>query len=238
MRQRLTIFNPGSSHDNVIQNLNSTNFKLTAPSSEQPFSIENRFTIPIATPLQYIRQLRIQSKKLYADVNPLFPFDFTTGLNIYVLPRNTVNDDDDDVFFQELSNVLKEVINSDINATEWTTAVNSLYYYSSQPAQLQPQSSWIKYYDVQDYDSTFDLVYNADESSKQIVLRQLVTEVVDISYDLKLGEYKEIGLFLNDVKVSQTKDDLVLSGLRIILDGQSESQDDANDKISTRLCFI
>lgn len=230
MRQRLTIFNPGSSHDDVIQNLNSTNFKLTAPSSEQRFSIENKFTIPIVTPLQYIRQLRIQSKKLYADVNPLFPFDFTTGLNIYVIPRNTVNDDDDDEFFQELSNVLKEVVNLDINATEWTTAVNSLYYYSSQPAQLQAQSSWIKYYDVQDYDSTFDLVYNADESSKQIVLRQLVTKVVDISYDLKLGEYKEIGLFLNDAKVSQTKDDLVLSGLRVILDGQSESQDDADDK--------
>lgn len=229
MRHRATIFNPGSFHDDLIQNLNSTNFKIVAPSLQERFSIENKFTIPISKPLQYIRQLRIQSKRLYDDVNLVFPFDFTTGLNVYVLPRNTANNDDNDEFFNELNSVLKDVVNVDINATEWITAGNSLYYYSSQPASIHPQSTWFQYNDILDYDSTFDLVYNSDDSSKQIVLRQLLTDVAEIDYSLKLGDYKEIGLFLHDVKVSQTKDDLVLSGLRVILDGQSES-DDTTDK--------
>ncbi|CAD1813636.1 PIG-X / PBN1 family protein [Candida parapsilosis] len=236
MRQRSTIYVPTSSHDDFIQNINTTNFKVAAPSSDERFSIENKYTIPIKKPLQYIRQLRIQSKKSYDDIHPIFPFDFTTGLNIYVLPKNTINDDDNDEFFQELKSVVEDVIGIDINATEWITSANALYYYAPRSAQLKPQSSWIDD-NIRELDSTFDLVYNADESAKQIILRQLITDVSEINYYLKLGEYKEIGLFFSDAKVSQTKDDVVLNGLRVILDGQSEAQDEQNDKIAHKTMF-
>ena len=66
--------------------------------------------------------------------------------------------------------------------------------------------------------SNYDYIYNQDK----IIIRELLTNVSEIEFNLELGIYKEIGLFLIDDKIS-TNDDLNLSGIRVILDEDSNT---------------
>ncbi|KAI5956813.1 PBN1 [Candida jiufengensis] len=233
IKQRSTIINYALNHDDVIKHLNQTTLILKSASSDKPLLVENKFTIPFNKKLQHINQLRIQSKfneesnNLNESINEFFPFEFTSGINIYVEPRNKINNDDNVEFFKELKEITHEFIGLEIGEEQWVNHVDSLYYYDLSPSILRlesPGGNKEYWYD----NKTFDLIYKNNVKENQITLRQIFTSN-ELDYNLKLTEYKEIGIFLKDSKVSTSKDDLVLSGLRVILDGQSETTKDGEE---------
>ncbi|KAI5963032.1 PBN1 [Candida pseudojiufengensis] len=228
IKQRSTVINFEQNHDNIIKHLNQTHLSLESLHSDNSLLIENKFTIPFNKNLKHIRQLRIQSKfdnDIIDSRNEFFPFEFTSGLNIYVEPKNTINNDDNDEFFKELKDILNDLIGIEINEEQYINHVMSLYYYDSSPSPLL-----IKAPSDKDYwftNKTYDLIYD-DSNESQLSIRQIY-KTDEISYKLKLTEYKEIGIFLKDSKISNSKDDIVLSGLRVIFDGTAESSDE-NEK--------
>ncbi|KAI3404193.2 PBN1 [Candida oxycetoniae] len=232
MRQRVTIYYPKLSETNLIQFVNNTNLQVKAPPNDS-FIVENKYTVPLTNPWRYICQLRIQSKANDAVTNEVFPFEFSTGLNIYILPKNTINNDDNVEFFQEVQDVLWHLLGIEIDENKWTTNFNSLYYYDTKPGRLnctffQQQQQQQQLFD----DETFDLVY-VDNIPNQIIIRSLESKADQVGYELETNIYKEIGLFAKDEKISTSKDDIVLSGMRVILDGTVGGDRESENKHKT-----
>ncbi|CAK9440164.1 uncharacterized protein LODBEIA_P42640 [Lodderomyces beijingensis] len=225
-RHRATVYYPKLSQHNLIESLTSTNLKLQAPPNER-FAIENRYMLPIATkPLVHIHQLRIQSKPPPPDTatatsseSEIFPFEFTPGLNIHVIPKNTIDDSDNDEFYAELKSVLLDLVEIEIGDREWTLSNGALFHFSTRASPLHANSTLLNVPNLPSL-PIYDLIYN----DGSFVVRNLDLDVDGVEYEMELGTYKEIGLFAKDTKVSISKDDVVLSGMRVVLDGVTEQQ--------------
>ena len=95
MRQRTTIYNPYSSHDGIITNLNRTNFQLSSIPNHL-FTIENKYTITTTQPNKSslylaIKELRIQTKFNNNESGiPIFHFIMNQDL-IFMLYHNLMS---------------------------------------------------------------------------------------------------------------------------------------------------
>lgn len=222
MRQRTTIYNPYSSHDGIITNLNRTNFQLSSIPNHL-FTIENKYTITTTTTQPNksslylaIKELRIQTKFNNNESGiPIFSFHYEPGLNIYAVPQSNV---DKLEFWQQVEQLIMELLGIKLSSQQWIANVNSFYYHDIQPQpllNLNLKEGWKFNLHPK---SNYDYIYNQDK----IIIRELLTNVSEIEFNLELGIYKEIGLFLIDDKIS-TNDDLNLSGIRVILDEDSNT---------------
>lgn len=139
MRQRTTIYNPYSSHDGIIINLNRTNFQLSSIPN-YPFIIENKYTIKQSQESYEnklyltIKQLRIQTKFINKSGSPIFSFNYQSGLNIYVVPYFNV---DKLKFWKQVEQLIEKLLNIKIDQKNWIQNGNSFYYYDIQPIELK-----------------------------------------------------------------------------------------------------
>ncbi|CAX41076.1 component of glycosylphosphatidylinositol-mannosyltransferase, putative [Candida dubliniensis CD36] len=234
MRQRTTIYNPYSSHDGIIINLNRTNFQLSSIPN-YPFIIENKYTIKQSQEsyenklYSTIKQLRIQTKFINKSGSPIFSFNYQSGLNIYVVPYFNV---DKLKFWKQVEQLIEKLLNIKIDQKNWIQNGNSFYYYDIQPIELKEINFNLNSYSNSNSNlnlnsnSNYDYIYDEDK----IIIRELLTDIEKIEFNLdNSGIYKEIGLFLIDKKITTTNDDLNLSGLRVIFDGSNNTEGNDNN---------
>ncbi|CAI5760673.1 unnamed protein product [Candida verbasci] len=216
MRQRITIYNPNSNNNDIIKKLDKKNLELALNEGQLPFIIENKYTIPNPSlKLDKIAKFRIHS--VFNNIpNPLFPFNQAHGISIYMSPTKLSSQADIDEFYTESNLLIEELLGIKTTSKNWINSVNSIFYYDSTPKDLKfnyklfgnvPSSS----------NSNFDLLFDGEK----LTLRQLFNSI-DLQFNKDSSDYKEIGVFAIDESISDTKDDLVLNGFRVIFDPLSD----------------
>ncbi|KAG7665597.1 PBN1 [[Candida] subhashii] len=229
IRQRTTIFNPQSSHEGIIKHLNQTNLQLQSidniNNNNNQFIIENRYTIKLDTNQQYnhIGQFRLQTKfNRTKDLgDKIFPTEFNHGINLYINPHSRVQTEEDVVVFhKQVKKLLYELIGIEVDNSMLINNHNSLYYHNVNPINLNTTHELFKGMKLLEEDDDYEVILNDDK----LVIRQVVRDVSSVQFNTEEGIYKEIGLFLIDNSISNTNDDIVLAGLRVILDNNNESE--------------
>lgn len=208
MRQRTTIFNPTDSNDGIIESVNDKQLQL----SSIKYPCEDKFTLK-APKLKYIDKLRIQinqiesQKVLYSKYQP--------GLNIYCKPKVK-----DGRFSQkDISNELHGFIDQlfDVPTDSWIISMDSLFYHipETNPSPLMEYiKSLVNNAHNVNLKKPFNVEYIYDNEVITIKLTGQISPHTLISK--KTDVNKEIGIFLAEKNIS-SGDDLVLSGLRVIL---------------------
>lgn len=207
IRQRITIFNPLDTNEDVIESVNGTLLKLDS----REYQVEERYIIP-GRAYEIPCDLNIQ---LNDFENSEFLFKrYLRGLNVYLKPTNR----DYDVCWNQIEKLLEATFGaSDKN---FVKAFDSFYYYLDSLENVK----FILF--IQDLVSDQTIVDFSKEVSVQYLssTSQNQTTVVLSGYSrtnsqigIKQGFKKEIGIFIVEDKVSD-REDLVLSGIRIVLD--------------------
>lgn len=197
IRERITILNPGSSHEGFIEEVDGTHLKLS-----ETGMVERKITGEYKLP-DSIKQVRIQMKRQEVD-SRVFQYEFGSGLHISVVP----NTRDEEVFYQEMNDFL-DLIGLQ-GSDEWIMSYNSLYYHTPE----------VRDWTLEGYGIGRESALDINWSNGQVVIKTLNDQAVK-EYQQETGVKKEIGVFLIDDEIS-TKDDLVLSGVRIELMGQED----------------
>ncbi|KAG2731474.1 hypothetical protein G9P44_005890 [Scheffersomyces stipitis] len=221
-RQRTTIFNPLSTHDNVVQKADQAEFAVQ-PAENSFFLVENKYTVSQSSAFSkfdLVKQLRIQSSDNSFPEDRVFNYRLSEGVNVYVTPQHVKTDEDKQEFFGQVRSLLNKLLDIEVNKENWTKSVNALHFHSAERPRLDvsilnlEKSSELK-------DSiNFDLSYN---SGSGVVFKQLYSVDSPLSIRKQNGLYKEIGLFLVDEQIS-SKDDVVLSGLRVVFGDDQEEE--------------
>ncbi|KAK6203392.1 PIG-X [Scheffersomyces amazonensis] len=234
IKQRTTIFNPNESNDDVVSSIerNQVVFKTgSADNSTTPFIVENKITVPLDQTLisQYnlIKQVRIQTSDESVTDDVVFTYKFNHGTNIYILPKNVHNQEQQAQFYEQVNDLLQHLLNIDVKSENWIRITNSLYYHDESPRTLS--LDWFSQVDDLVDSHTYDIFFNNDDSegNASIVLKQLAHLPYSTDYTIKLKDNirKEIGLFIID-KVISSPDDIVLSGIRAILNKEEAESDE------------
>lgn len=219
---RITVFNPTDSNDGTLLHVNSTNVVINPTSDD--FSIKHKLTIPttwanLNKTFPLIDKLRIQSRTPGAGSHPVFNYDFTPGNNIYITPKPIGQESIADFYSQALE-MISYLLNIEVDQGNWTTSHKSLYFHSSKPGVLNESLLGFLDYEIPAIPNAWDLNY---VWNKGLVIKQLDTlpkAPLSISWSEKVK--KEIGLFMADG--ISTPDDIVLSGIRVVLDDDKEPE--------------
>ncbi|ODV81848.1 PIG-X-domain-containing protein [Suhomyces tanzawaensis NRRL Y-17324] len=220
IRQRITIHNPSASHDGLITHMDKSSFQLNAP--PEGFYVEKRIIVPKSHPFPLIELLRVQVKANEAvDGNPLFNFPTTQGTAFYVEPSSEYTSDQQKDLIEQ-SQALVEQFTHSINGTQWIGALKTIYLYNEtvDPELMQnidritPGTKLL----VDDF-SILDIFV----SKGGMVLKQVYHTNEPLSFETDPAISTEVGLFLVDPAVS-TPDDLVLSGLRVLLNQDEDEE--------------
>lgn len=219
---RITVFNPTASNDGTLQHVNSTNLVINPTTDD--FTVEHKLVIPtswadLSRTFPLIDKLRIQSKLPEAESHPVFNYEFTRGVNIYVAPK-PMGEEAIPEFYQQAQEMIRYLLNIEVEQGNWTISRNSLYYYSSKPGILNESLLGFLDYEIPDAPKAWDLGF---EWQTGLVLKQLDTiPQAPLSISLNAKVKKEIGLFMSD-KIS-SPDDIVLSGIRVVLEDDQEPE--------------
>jgi hypothetical protein len=212
MRQRITIFNPGSSNDDILKLVNQTHLNLETKSH---FLQETKSTLSTAKNYHLIKELRIT--QVHEQItNKIFGYNYANGLSINVQPNTLHKSFTKDDFFNQVSQLLNEVVGISIDEKEWIQNVNSLYFYDISTKTTFQYPNWNgNPCEITDFHWKNDAV----------IIKQLqrLPDNSVISWNLT-PNYQEIGLFMIDKTIS-SDDDIVLSGIRVILDENSSDDD-------------
>lgn len=216
VKQRTTIFNPKDTNDNIIESVDSTHLKL----SSIDFHCEDKFTLE-APKFKYIDKLRIQFNQFQSDL-VLFN-GYQNGLSIYCKPKFEDGEFDKEGFFQELNQTIGRIFKIPNDA--WITSLDSLYYHD-QNADIGKFISYISTLTENQQNVNLEIEPNIDYycDGQQITLKLNARTMGSNKISKRLKSDKEIGLFLLEKGIS-TADDLVLSGLRVILNGDASSEE-------------
>ncbi|EMG50359.1 hypothetical protein G210_4597 [Candida maltosa Xu316] len=208
MKQRTTVFSIDPNYEDLITNVNQTNFQVTSQPDKQ-FIIENKYTVEPTKKYPNIQQFRIQTK--FEDpLDSIFNFGYSRGLNVYAVPVPHYKEVD---FWNEVNELTNELLNITITPASFVRNLNSYYYHDIQPIDLIN--------DKLTKGVNYDYAYNSDK----VIIRELLQNVDNVNYNLKTGIKKEIGLFWIDEKFSN-KQDKSLRGFRVLLD--EENSDEKN----------
>lgn len=208
MKERITVINPGDSHDNVVELVtNEAITLLTTPD----FLIETRTTAPFRQ-FEHIDRLRVQlldSPQLGPD--NVFGYNYLSGFSAYALPKLGV---DPEAFYTELEVVLEELDDIYVPRERWITTPNAVSFHIAVDDSISERTkAFPPVVDVYFHDGV--KITKTVEPSKSKHLRFF--KLVD--------HYTEIGLFLVDRTIS-SPDDVVLSGLRWVLDPEEKGEQD------------
>lgn len=205
MRHRVTIVH---SHGlaNGIESLNTTHVQAVPGSAR-----EDRFTFP-SKEYSHIRSFRIQIIKPYKHTQQTAPFayDYQIGLHVYIVPRAVPEADERQNFYNQVNGLLHDLFGVNVTEKDWILSLNSLYYFSSE--YLTPQGEL-----AQKLPQKWDTLEYTFADGK-LVLKSFQAVLDDLEVDAGLGDYTEVGIF--GVEALTTRDDLVLSGARVIFNDE------------------
>lgn len=213
-RHRITIFNPLDTNDDLIESVDSTRLLLNSTTLKNGnFVREDRTTVlGYAHPqLELVKAIRIHINGPDGPLTPVFAYNYQKGLNVYVTPTLDVTSDGlIKEFYSQVSSFLNDHFGVKVASDQFIISVNALYFHSpatpeitSFPVEL-PQS-WIN----------LDITYDGPEKKLIVKSTSLVGNFSATSEDSKI----EVGLFKVDENIS-SPDDLVLSGIRVLLEPQ------------------
>ncbi|KAK6458248.1 PIG-X [Scheffersomyces xylosifermentans] len=223
IRQRTTIFNPTKTHDDIVQNIDKSSFSIK-PSTDK-FLIENKFTIPVSVSDPFgkykrIESLRIQTTDDSFKEDTIFNYRFSSGVNIYVVPKTVESNEDREEFYQEVEQLVSELLPIEVKKDNWIKVLNSLHFHDYLPRELNVDILRLGGSEELFKSKNYDLFY---EAGTGVILKQLGLAWPEINIGLNETIHKEIGLFLTD-EIS-SPEDIVLSGVRVII---SVEQDEEN----------
>lgn len=221
MRHRTT-FVHSRGKENGIESLNSTHVKVISGATR-----EDRLTFD-APVYSHIKALRIQVIKPFSRTLQTTPFayDYQIGLHIYIVPEAVPEVDERPNFYSQVHALLKDLFGLELEEKDWILSLNSLYFHTDD--SLEPRGKFAeklpKNWDALDYSI----------SEGKAVLKSLQAALADLEADAgEDGEYKEVGIF--GVEELTTRDDLVLSGARVVFNDAEPS--DEEDKFVHRTLF-
>lgn len=178
---------------------------------EVNFAREDKYTIT-REPLSHIKALRVHVTRdpaVAAPQNPGNPFayEYQYGVHIYVVPQGVSGDNEQQVFFQQINEFIGAFMPVELQPERMVLSLNSFYFHSAAVPQIDLSGLGAE---SQDW-SAMDLFLSKD----QLTLKTFEPETKGFSFDAKTTtDYTEIGVF--HVLDQSTRDDLILSGLRVI----------------------
>lgn len=203
MRQRITILNPGSSNDDIVDDINRKTVKFQ---NTKGFLVENRLRYIDSSRAPLVRHLRVQ-QSLGTPPSQLFNYHYPNGVHVYAVPQLESIDQKDE-FFDQVSMLLNKNFGLPLDRDLFIETYNSVYYHTTSP--ITPKLNLLTHSVLGG--TTFEWLWSAGQTT----FKELTT--ADESFEVLTEEdiTKEIGLFIFDDKITTT-DDLFLSGLRVEL---------------------
>lgn len=221
MRFRTTFIH-SHGKENGIKTLNSTHIEVVQGSTR-----EDRLTFDAPT-YSHIKAVRIQVIKPFKRTLQTSPFayDYQIGLHIYIVPEAVPEVDERHNFYTQVNTLLHDLFGLELEEKDWILSLNSLYFHTGD--YLEPRGEFAdklpKIWDVLDYSI----------SEGKAVLKSLQAVLTELEVDAgDLGYYKEVGIF--GVEELTTRDDLVLSGARVVFNDEETSGEE--DKFVHRTLF-
>lgn len=218
MRHRTTFIH-SRGKDNGIESLNSTYVEVVPGSTR-----EDRLTYD-APSFSHISSLRIQVIKPFQRTPQTAPFtyDYQIGLHIYIVPKAVPEVNERQNFYAQVNSLLKETFDIELEEKDWILSLNSLYYHTDE--YLKPHGNFAGKLPAE-WDA---LDYSISEGTA--VAKSFQALLNDLQVDAGTsGEYKEVGVF--GIELFTTRDDLVLSGARVVFN------DDDGDTLEDESKFV
>lgn len=207
-KQRVTILNHEKVHDNAIDKVNTTYLSL----NDFNHSREDKFTLNYS--FKYIRQLRISIGNYDSGV-----LNYNSvNLNVNVVPYTPQKY----LFFNEINEFLNEMFGLNVGQDNWIISKNSLYFHSDK-FDTRKFNEFLTSMTKQKI-SNFDAVDLKYEHKLIISVLNGVEGPIVSEQDY----HKEVGLFLEDENSSEN--DIILSGVRVILEEEKEAIQQGPDK--------
>lgn len=204
MKERITILNPRDTHDGIIELVLDDGINLHISTD---FLVETRTTDTVK-PYDHIDQLRVQ---VIGDIDlgahNVFGYNYAPGFLVYAQPRPGAAPED---FFAELAAVLARWDDVTIERDEWVTSSGgggTAVYFHNPHHRIGANGPAIR--DIYLHGGT-KVVKTVEYAQRE-----------RLHFYKKVDHYTELGVFLVDPAIS-TRDDLVLLGLRWVLDPAEE----------------
>lgn len=210
MRQRVTFIH-SRGKENGIESLNATHVAVVPESSR-----EDKYTFDAAR-FTHIRSIRVQVIKPFERTLRTAPFayDYQIGLHIYIIPEAVPEADERVNFYNQVEEVLGELFGVTLSEKDWILSLNSLYFHTSD--YLQPRGSL-----AEQIPGKWDAIdYSVNDGTAVLKTFQADLNLLEVDAGND-GLYKEVGIF--GVEELTTRDDLVLSGARVIFNDEVDPE--------------
>lgn len=217
IRQRTTIFNPGESNDGVIEAVDSSHLQL----SSIDYHCEDKFILQ-PPKFKHIDKLRIQLNQFHSQ---LILFNkYNPGLNIYCKPKVEDGGFNREEFFDELNEIMSKIF--DIPRDGWINSLDTLFYHAPS-IDSDKFIGYVKDLTEHEFNVNLEALPNVEYvyDGERVILKLNGKSLANATITKKQKINKEIGLFLIEKDIS-TEDDIVLSGLRAIFNGDSEKNEE------------
>lgn len=196
MRERITILNPLTSHDGVVEEVTDD---LVTLNVSRHFLVETRTTDHYPE-FATIERLRIQMiEEVDLGKHNVFSYNYLPGVSIYAQPKPGANPDE---FYAELEHVLDDIEGIAVASNQWIHTPSAVYFHDVIESPLPGGTPILDTYYAQGVKVT--------KTVEPVKSKHL-------HFFKKVDHYTEIGLFLVDESIT-TRDDVVLSGLRWVFD--------------------
>lgn len=223
MRHRVT-FVHSRGKENGIKSLNSTHVEVIPGSSR-----EDRFTFD-APRYSHIRSIRIQVIKPFQHTLQTSPFayDYQIGLHIYIVPEPIPEVGERHNFYTQVHDVIHDLFGIGLTENDWILSLNSLYFHTHE--FLEPRGSL-----AAQLPSSWDAIdYSVSDGKVKIKSLQAVLNLLEVDAGER-KEYKEVGTF--HIEELTTRDDLVLSGARVVFNDEDVGEFDKEEGFVHRTLF-
>lgn len=224
MRHRVTYIH-SRGKENGIESLNSTHVAVVPGSSRED---KLTFDTPRSS---HIRSIRVQVIKPFEHSLRTTPFayDYQIGLHIYIVPEPVPGPNERDIFYEQVNEVLQGLFGISLQERDWILSLNSLYFHTSK--FLEPQG-----FLSERLPANWDAIdYSVNDETA--VLKSLQADLDSLEIDATDSpEYKEVGIF--GVEELTTRDDLVLSGVRVVFNDEIEADQEESGFVHRTLFHI
>lgn len=224
IRQRTTIFNPTESNDGIIEAVDSSHLQL----SSVDYQCEDKFILQ--TPkFKYIDKLRIQLNQFQSEL--ILFSKYQAGLNIYCKPKIGDEGFNQEEFFNELNQMMTNLF--DIPRDGWINSLDTLFYHDPSTGS-ESFIEYVRKLTGNELNVNLEVLPNIEYvyDGEKVVLKLNGKSLANTTITKNSKFNKEIGLFLIEKGIS-SEDDIVLSGLRVILNGD----DDKNEEYLQKTLF-
>lgn len=228
MRRRITLVH-SKENEVTVQSILNSRVDLEIP---VPGSLEEKITWD-SCPIPGVAGIRIHANRPQpsaetSQLSAIFSYSYQVGLHVYVKPNIEDIGANLETFFQQVNEHLIGILGYEIEVGLWIQSLDTFYYHSAEipdvrlPVDCAMSSSWtaLDYY----------------RSQNSTTLKIFNPQTALVTYDaMKTRDYSELGIFT--IESQSTPDDLILSGVRILLNDDSDDNNQNETKNVYRTVF-